>query len=172
MHHLQQLNSELDVSQSPAAQLELTFGMVGRHVPLDAAPHLLNLGDEVLPVGRRPDKWRDYFRVLPAEFGIASNRPRLQQRLELPGLGPFLVVPLMTFEGANQRAGLALRAKCGIDLETCFSSDSHHCAGQPCRRGEITSTDEDDVDVADIVEFPATAFPHGDDRESAFGRYT
>lgn len=53
---LEQLDGELDVTQSALAELELSIGLGGGHVVLDAAAHGLRVGDEVVAPGGRPDE--------------------------------------------------------------------------------------------------------------------
>ena len=48
--------------------------------------------------------------------GVAGDRPRLEQRLELPGLGPALVVGAVAGDRAHQRPVLALGPQGGVDL--------------------------------------------------------
>ena len=42
MHHLQKLNSELDVSEPARAEFDLSINFVGRNEIGDALSHLLN----------------------------------------------------------------------------------------------------------------------------------
>lgn len=54
VHELQQLDGELDVAQPALTELDLTSGVAGRDVGDDPLAHGLGVGDEVLPLGRRP----------------------------------------------------------------------------------------------------------------------
>lgn len=92
VHQLEELYGEFDVPQPAGAELELAVDPVGGDVVDDAAAHLLHVGNEVLAVRGLPDERRDGLDVLRAELGVAGHRPGLEQRLELPGLGPALVV--------------------------------------------------------------------------------
>ncbi len=92
VHQLQQLHGELDVAQAAGAELELPVPHVGGHQRLDPAAHRLHLGHEVLTLARRPHHRHQRRDVLLAELGVTGRGPRLHQRLELPGLGPALVV--------------------------------------------------------------------------------
>ena len=56
------------------------------------AAHRLDVLDEALARGRAPHHRSDRVGVLPAELEVTGHRTRLEQRLELPGLRPALVV--------------------------------------------------------------------------------
>ena len=167
MHELEQLDGELDVAQPAAAELELAVGVVRAHVLLDAAAHGLHVRDEVGPARGRPHHRRDGLGVGLAQVGVARDRARLEQRLELPGLGPPLVVGHVSVERADQRALPALGTQVRVDREARLPRDAHHPGGQlggPLVRG---FGDEHDVDVADVVQLRATRLAHGDDSEPA-----
>ena len=51
---LQELNRELDVSQTTRPKLELPVGLGLRDVRFDPSPHLLHVDDEPLAAGRVP----------------------------------------------------------------------------------------------------------------------
>jgi hypothetical protein len=183
VHELEQLHGELDVAQPTRTELELAAPRVGRQCRLDPSAHLLHVDHEVVATGSRPHERRDGHGVLPAQLGVARDGPGLEQRLELPRLGPALVVGHVAGEGAHQRTGLALRPKGRIDgpdraLTGARGADPHErgrqqCRGAQCRR-LVRIADrlghEHDVDVADVVELPAAALAHRDDREAAFRR--
>ena len=89
----------------------------------------------------------------------------------------------MAREGAHQRPGLALRAQRGVHRpQACprrwppsrpapgRPPASRRSRGRPARRPRRRVErlgDEDDVDVADVVELAAAALAHGDDRQPA-----
>ena len=103
VHELQQLDGELDVAQAAAAELDLALGLRGRDVLLDPAAHRLHVGDEAGPVAGLPHQRPQRVDVGPAEVGVAGDRAHLEQRLELPGAGPLLVVGAVAGERAHQR---------------------------------------------------------------------
>jgi len=83
-------------------------------------------------------------------------------------------------QGPHQRTLLALGSKRGVDLpDRSLRSDgrarAHEGARQPCCRaqriGLLEAIDclgyEDDIDIADVVQFPATALAHPDDGQPA-----
>ena len=71
----------------------------------------------------------------------------------------------MRLEGAHQLTALAFRAQRGIDLEEGGGADTHHFARDPACARIRGFGDEDHVDIADVVQFPRSAFTHGDDRQ-------
>ena len=116
---LEQLHGELDVRERAAAQLEVELGVLARRdaLPLDArlhAPHLAHvvLGERVA-VHERLDELDEPL----GELGVAGDRTRLEQRLELPRQRPPLVVRPVAVEAARERALLALGSQVGVDAE-------------------------------------------------------
>ena len=116
VHQLQQLDRELDIAQAAGAELELHVQLVGGDIVGDPLAHPLHRVDEVLPRRARPHLRRHRLHVLPTELEIPSERACLQQRLELPTLGPPLVVRDVRLEGAHERPVLALRSQVRVDL--------------------------------------------------------
>ncbi|BAU82757.1 glutamate-ammonia-ligase adenylyltransferase domain protein [Streptomyces laurentii] len=187
VHQLEELDGELDVAQTARAELEFAFDLAGRDVVDDPAAHLLDVGDEVLALGGLPDHRGDGVEVRGAELRVAGHRAGLQEGLELPGLGPALVVGEVGGEGADQRAVAALGAEVGVDrpddaLDRGLRADPHQVGGQPGRRLDGLSlaavafaglvgglADEDDVHVGDVVQLAAAALAHGDHGEPAPG---
>src|SRR5690606_10590061 len=108
---LKQLRGELDVAQPAGAELELHVDMLRWDVLRDPRPHPLHRLDEAVAPGARPHEWRDGRLVASAELEVAGDGPRLEQRLELPGMRPAVVVGEVRFEGAHEGAVLALRAQ-------------------------------------------------------------
>ena len=113
---LEQLDGELDVAQAAGAELELALGLLGRDVLDDAATHGLHVGDEAVAARGGPHHRGQGLDVLPGQLLVPGGRAGLEQRLELPGLGPALVVRDVARQGAHQRAVLALRAQVRVDL--------------------------------------------------------
>ena len=142
VHQLQQLDGELDVAQPAGAELELAGPHPGGHQFLDAPAHRLHLGHEVLALARRPHHRHQRLDVLLAEFDVSGRGPRLHQRLELPRLGPPLVVGDVRVQRAHQLAVLALRPQRGIHLEERVAGEPHHLAGHPGgrRRRRVSAT--------------------------------
>ncbi len=167
VHELEQLHRELDVAQAARSELELPGPLVGADVLLDAPPHGLHVADEVRPARGAPHHRRDGLGVRLAQLRVARDGPGLEQRLELPGLGPPLVVGDVAVEGAHERALTALGAQVGVHLEAGLAQDPHHPACEPGGGGVGGLRDEHDVDVADVVQLVAAALAHGDDREPA-----
>src|SRR5918993_1592641 len=113
---LQKLHRKFDVAQSALAQLEFAILISGWNVGNHALAHGLSVGDEVLPLRRAPNHRRNHLDEILTEFTVAGTGPRLEHRLELPGLGPLLVVDAMARQGSDQLACLALRPKRGVHL--------------------------------------------------------
>jgi hypothetical protein len=137
VHQLQQLNGELDVAQTAGAEFDLTGSHARRHVLDDPPAHRLHLGHEVLALARRPHHRHQRIDVLLAEFGVACRGPCLHQRLELPRLGPALVVGDVGVQRAHQLALFALGAQRGVHFEECVGGEPHHLAGHPGGGREI-----------------------------------
>ena len=180
VHQLQQLHAELDVAQSPGAELDLALGDPLGQVRLDPAAHRLHVGDEVRPRCRRPDQRRHRRDVGLAQGDVPRGRARLEQRLELPRLRPALVVRLVAGERPHQRSVLALRAQVGVHrprglLAAGRGGQAQHPGGQlgggRHRPGLVAVGerlgDEHHVHVADVVELPAPALAHRHDRQPA-----
>ena len=163
VNQLEQLDGELDVAQPTGAEFDLPVANPRGNQRLDPAAHRLHVGDEILTLAGGPDHRHQRVHVLPAQFGVPDGRPGLQQRLELPGLGPLLVVGDMGIQGSHQRPGLALRAQCGVDFEKRLGAQSHHLAGHPGGDRVGILAHEDHVDIADVVEFTGAALAHRDD---------
>ena len=73
VHHLQQLDGELDVPQAAAAELELALGLRRRDVRLDPAAHRLHLGDEAGAVAGLPHQRPERLDVVAAEVGVPGD---------------------------------------------------------------------------------------------------
>ena len=148
--------------------------------------HGLNIRNEIGAIGCLPHQRSYRVHVAGAEVGVTRAEPRLQQSLKLPGAGPAFVVAKVRRKGAHQRTLFSFRAQSGIDfpdrsLRRYLRAGPH----QPCREqrccakgiGFVTAVccfgDEDDIDIADVVQLPPTALAHTDDGESAGkGRFT
>ena len=118
-----------------------------------------------------------------AQLEVAGDRPGLEQRLELPGLGPALVVALVARQRPDQRPGLALRAQRRVDrpdgaLGGVVGADPHQVRGELGRGAQRRLLvaplgrlgHEDHVDVADVVELVAAALAHRDHAEPGWSR--
>ncbi len=180
VHQLEQLHGELDVPQAARAQLQLAVDLGCGDVLHDPAAHLLHVRDEVLPLGGLPHQGLDGGDVLLAEVEVAGHRAGLEQRLELPGLRPALVVGEVAGEGPHERAVPALGPQVGVHgpdgaLDGGLRADPHHVRGQPGRGPDrlrlVGPVDglphEDDVHVGDVVQLAAAALAHRDHREPA-----
>src|SRR5690606_30861354 len=61
--------------------------------------------------------------------------------------------------------GLAFGAEGGVDLEAGGPDHTHHRAGDASGHVQIAFGYEDDVDIADVVEFAPPGLAHGDHRQ-------
>ena len=116
--------------------------------------------------------------VARAQLGVAGDGPGLQERLELPALGPAGVVALVRGEGPDQRPGLALRPEVGVHfpqagLARRGRNGARDAGGQgrADRVGpgvvQLAGLDHvDDVDVGDVVQFAGAALAHADDGQA------
>ena len=110
MDELEELDGELDVPQSPGAQLDTPVHSTARHgLLLHPAPHGTGVLDEVLPSAGLPHIGCDALLVAGAELEVPGAGPGLEQGLELPGGGPSAVVGQVGIESAHERTVLALR---------------------------------------------------------------
>ncbi len=117
MHQLEQLDRELDVAQPAGTELQLARRLAGGQVPDDAAAHGLHVGDEVGPPGGLPDHRAEGLEIRLAQLAVAGHRAGFQQRLELPRLGPALVVGDVTGQGPDQGAVASFGAEVGVHRE-------------------------------------------------------
>ena len=177
VHHLQQLDGELDVPQSAGAELDVAVHLGARDVGDDAAAHRPGVLDEALAGRGLPHPRLDHLLVGGAEVTVAGGGAGLQQRLELPGLRPFGVVAAVGVQGAHQRAVLALGAQVRVHLpQRALGGALGAGAGElPRQRGPDRDhvllvavlvrggDDVHDVDVGDVVELPRAGLAHRDD---------
>ncbi len=186
VYQLQQLYRELDVAQAARAELDLALQLVGRQVCDHPPAHGLGVGDEAGTLRGRPHQRGQRLDVALPQLQVAGERAGLEQRLELPGGRPALVVGLVAVQGAHQRPGASLRPERGVHLPGRLAADPHGVGGEPggagqCRglpvRGPAAGViggrfglgDEHHVDVGDVVQLPATRLAHPDDGQPAAG---
>src|SRR5206468_10959123 len=106
---------ELDVPQAARAALGLPVALGPGYRLDDALAHGADVGYRLGPLGGMPDERLQGVQPLASQFEIAGRRPGLQQRLELPGARPLLVVREMAGERADQRAAAAFGTQRGVD---------------------------------------------------------
>src|SRR5690606_7255462 len=110
--------------------------------------------------GPRPQRGRGRLGPGRPDLAVAGHRPRLQQGLELPRLGPALPVGLVARHRAGEGAVAALGPQVGVD-PVAAAGDVHD---GPRRPG--VAADEHQVDVAGVVELPPAQLPHADDGQA------
>ena len=101
--------------------------------------------------------------------GVAGDRARLDERLELPRLRPPLPVRLVRVERAAQCARPALRAQVGVGAEHDavggrLGSSRAATRAPPLGVGGVAVVHEQHVDVARVVELGAAELAHPDHR--------
>ena len=138
-----------------------------RDVRLDPAAHRLHLGDEAGPVAGLPDQRPERVDVGAAQGGVAGDRAHLQQRLELPGARPLLVVGargrprVRTSAPALPSGRSAASTSQAASRQIRIRAAATRVGGGQGRRLGVARVDrlghEDDVDVADVVQLPAAA---------------
>ena len=180
---LQQLDGELDVADAAGPELDLVRKLAGGDVLGDPLAHALHVVDEVLARRARPHLRLDRSDVRGPELDIPRDGTGLQERLELPALRPAVVVRQVRVQRPHERALLALGPQIRIDLperrlDLGARDASHRQHGEP--RGDVDDTalsdlleqlvvgtrDEDDIDVAHVVELAGARLAHADDREA------
>jgi len=186
VHQLQQLDAELDVPQTAGTELDLVVGFPGGQQGDHPAAHRLGLDDELVVLRDPPHHRPHHVDEVLRQGEVAGHRPGFEHRLELPVLGPPLVVGAVGGEGAHERAGLAFGSKRCIDLpdgarrgvrrahpgERPGQLRAHgHRPRRLAQRGAVhiggRLSEVEDVDVADVVEFPRSGLAESDDAEPA-----
>ena len=118
VHELQQLDRELDVAD-PAAPRFSSRSSSPRPMRLafGARLHRPHRPHRVRAEHVRPHERLDELGEARAQLGVAGDRPRLDERLELPGLRPPLVPGRVRLEAAGERPGPALGPQVGVGAE-------------------------------------------------------
>ena len=124
VHQLQHLHGELHVAQAAPSQLDLAIAQLRLDVFLDARAHLLAIRHEVRARGGGPHERGHRIQVRLAERRVTRDGTSLEQCLELPVVGPFLVIRLVRLHGAHQLAGLAFGAERAVNLPQCGFRDA------------------------------------------------
>ncbi len=184
---LEQLDGELDIAQPARTEFEVTVSVSRRQRPFHPPPHRLDVADEPRPRRGRPDQRPDRGAEPRSQLMVARDRARLEQRLELPGSRPSPVVGVVAGQRTHQRAVPPFGPQPHVDLEQrALTGDRPTRTDHPLRetgghlqRGGLVGPGvlgsaagpsrfrhEQDVDVADIVQLPATALTHTDDGET------
>ena len=173
VHELEQLHGELDVADPTAATLQLA---VGEALPLgDALRPFLHRPDLAQRVGAEdvgPDVRACERHEAIAEGGVTGDRACLQQRLELPRLGPALVVRRVAVDRACERATATLRSQVGVGAEDdpVLARGRHDVEQRPRHAFgalAVAVVDEEHVDVARVVELTPAELSHPDQRKRA-----
>ena len=116
VHQLQELNRELDVAKAAWAQLDLRVDLGLINVFSYSLTHSLSRFDKAVAPGRGPNLRSEGRDVCLPKHHVSRYRPCLEQGLELPALGPSLIVGNVRIESSNQCAALSLWSQIRIDL--------------------------------------------------------
>jgi len=162
---LQELDGELDVADAAAAPFYLPVGEApAGQFALGPGLHGPD-GPQVLGAERpAPQPSLGLLQEAPAQIRVAGDGARLQQGLELPRVGPPVPIGLVGVEGSDQRPVAALGPQVDVDPEA-GAGHVEHGPGCPGLLGDA-GPDEDDVDVARIVQLRAPQLAHADDGEA------
>ena len=131
MHELQQLHGELNIAQTARAQLNLAVYLVRGNIVGHAGAHRLHGFYEGFTGGGLPHEGVNRTGVAGAQLRRTGDGTRLEKRLELPVFGPALVVLHVGFDGAHERAVLALGSQVRVDFpERGLGCGAHDGAGE------------------------------------------
>ena len=113
VHHLEQLDGELNIAQSPATKLEIPVRIgPGKH----AGAHRASVLNKPLTRRSLPHERRREALKLRTESGVSRACAGFQQRLELPRMSPFSIVLGIRFERSHELAVTPLRPQVGVNL--------------------------------------------------------
>ena len=104
VNKLKQLDGDLDVSQATAPKLELSGRVRSRDVVFDATAHRARSLDESFTRRSAPHVGLRSFLEGTPDGLLSRTGARLEQRLELPGLRPFVPVLAVGLDGAHERS--------------------------------------------------------------------
>ena len=104
VNKLKQLDGKLDVSQATAPELELSGRVRSRDVVFDATAHRARSLDESFTRRSAPHVGLRSFLEGTPDGLVSRTGARLEQRLELPGLRPFVPVLAVGLDGAHERS--------------------------------------------------------------------
>ena len=169
VHQLQQLHRELHIPDPAATPFELTVveAPLGDD-RLRSGLHRSQLCEVVGSESPRPKVLRGRHFEQPAGVRVASAVARLQQGLELPGPGPPVPVRDVGVDRAHEHAGASLGTEIGVDAER---PDAIVTTARAKRGIDLAGIggDEEDVDVARVVELIGPVLAHGDDGKAVVG---
>ena len=130
--------------------------------------HRPQLGEVVGAEATGPEVFRGRRFEQSSGGHVARGVARLQQRLELPGAGPPVPVGDVGVDRPHEHAGATLRAEVGVDAKRSRTDRDHRACERRIDVGSVRG-DQEDVDVARVVELLRPVLAHGDDRQAVFG---
>jgi len=185
---LLRLDEEFDLADAAAAELHVMAvdgdDAMAAH-RMDLALHRMDVVDRREIEILAPDIGRQHLEEALTRLRIARDRARLDEGRALPVLPAAFVIVLGRRQGHGDRraARIGPEAKIGAediamlrpllqDLdERLRQPDEERALVEPRLERELAGlVEDDDVDVARIVEFARAVFAHAEDGESAAGR--
>ena len=178
MDDLEQLHRELDVADAAAAALDLGELLAATpDVLLESHLRTPNVVDRGLVQILRVDELGDAFDERVAEPFVADGGSRLDHRLAFPGRGFALVVSEGGGQRANQRARAAPRPEGGVDAERDTLGgrvgqvgDQVGGLGLGDVGAHLFPMEQQEVDVAGVVQLPSAELAERDDRVAVGAR--
>ena len=180
------LREELDIADAATPELDivacdrdLAVALMGMHAPL----HGVDVGDGREVEIFAPDEGRELAQELFARVDIAGNDARLDQGGALPILAEALVIGEACVDGERDLRCAGVGAKPQIRAEHIavagmLLEQTHQLARQPHEEGRrldvrrepglVGVVEDDDVDVARIIELVPAELAHGDDEIAAW----
>ena len=180
------LREEFDIADAATPELDvvardrdLAVALMGMHAPL----HGVDVGDGREVEIFAPDEGRELAQELFARVDIAGNDARLDQGGALPVLAEAFVVGEACVGGERDLRRPRVRAKPQIRAEHItvagmLLEETHQLARQPHEEGRrldawrepglVGVVEDDDVDVARIIELVPAELAHGDDEIAAW----
>ena len=166
MHELQKLCSELDVTDASGAALHLTISDTSApHLLLGTCLHGPHLPQVIRAEGSAPQDERGRRRPCSAELVVSGHRHRSQQCLPLPGLSPAIPVGLIARQAPHQRPVATFGPEVRVDTKGAPGHIEHR-ASCPFEERRVAFADQDDVDVAGVVQLITAELAHAHDNKS------
>ena len=178
MDDLEQLHRELDVADAAAAALDLGELLAATpDVLLESNLRTPNVVDRGLVQILRIDELGDAFDERVAEPFVADRGSRLDHRLAFPGGGFAFVVGERGGQRANERARAAPRPEGEVDAERDTLGgrvgevgDQVGGLGLGDVAAHVLAMEQQEVDVARVVQLPAAELAERDDRVAVGAR--
>ena len=183
VEQLEELDHEFDIADPAMARLDVPLvGARGVGLLLDAAFQGLDAADVGPAQVATIDPWGQPFEEVATQGKVSGHRPSLQVGLPFPGPPAKVVVAHRVFDAHHHGPASALGSQPQIDpvdrSEFChFGQEVEHFATHLSEEFLVghraasvgfpfSVVEEDQVDVARVVQLHAAEFPHPDHNES------